>query len=138
MTYNESRAGNEGIDGRCPESVPWTAALWWNAWTRMFYLVGRHAEVDLRAQNTITCRQCGQHYDAYEHGHMQGHDICAWSKFENGRWVIHCGYGSDFDLSEFWYIRDYPTEPVDGICDWCIRRMLAAGVIIDSGKELQP
>jgi hypothetical protein len=39
-------------------------------------------------------------------------------------------------MREFWYLRDYPTEPVDGICDWCIRRMLRDGEIMDSGKEL--
>lgn len=27
MTNNESRAGNEGIDGRCPESVPASGRL---------------------------------------------------------------------------------------------------------------
>lgn len=116
-----------------------TAHQWWNEWTRMWYLVGEHARVDLHAANVVVCRQCNQLYDAYATGYdtIQGHDICAWSTQDpDGRWVLRCGYGSDFDLHEFWYIKDFPKKPVDGICDWCIRRMLRDGVIIDSGKEL--
>lgn len=114
---------------------------WWNRWTRMLYLVGQHASVDLKAACTITCKICNQIYDSYETAHgnktsIQGHDICAESrKLADGRWVIVCGYGSDFDLSEFWYLKDFPTTPIDGICDWCIRRMMRDGVIMDSGKE---
>lgn len=109
----------------------------WNAWTRAWYVIGEHAHVDLCANRTISCRMCSQLYNSYgwREGSFQGHDICAWAKFKDGRWSIHCGYGSDFDMHEFWYIKDYPTEPIDGICDWCIRRMVRDGVIIDSGKD---
>lgn len=114
----------------------------WNLWTRAWYIIGRHAEVNLIADNTVTCKICGQIYDSYSrmtggnHG-IQGHEICAWSKqLPDGRWVIHCGYGSEFDLSEFWYLKDFPEKSVDGICDWCLRRMARDGIIMKSGKEL--
>lgn len=112
---------------------------WWNAWTRCWYLVGEHAYVDLRASRTVSCRICAQVYDWYGMDRCQGNDMAAWSRqLADGRWVIHCGYGSDFDMSEFWYLSNYPTEPVDGICDWCIRRMVRDGVLVNSGKELGP
>jgi hypothetical protein len=102
----------------------------------MWWIVGRHAQVDLQAQSTVWCHTCGQVYDALDtdpHSMtIQGHDLCAWSRqLADGRWVIHCGYQSEFDQKEFWYIDQYPSRPVDGICDWCIRRMLRDGVIID-------
>jgi len=118
---------------------------WWNVWTRSWYLIGEHAYVDMRASRTVACRICAQHYDSYESMHrdcgrpaIQGHDICADIRFRDGRWIIVCGYGSSFDLMEFWYLRDFPTKPIDGVCDWCIRRMVRDGVIMDSGKELHP
>jgi hypothetical protein len=67
---------------------------------------------------------------------MQGNYICGWNYVDNGRWVLHCGYGSDFDMKEFWYINNYPTVEQDPICDWCIRRMLSNGTLIDSHKEM--
>lgn len=113
----------------------------WNAWTRAWYIIGEHAFIDLKTNCTVSCRMCCQLYDKYwpeynsENERIQGHDICAESKFKDGRWIIIGGYGSDFDIHEFWYIKDYPTEPIDGICDWCIRRMVRDGIIIDSGKD---
>lgn len=112
----------------------------WNKFVRSWYLVGQHAGVDLRAGRAIRCAVCQQEHDGWtDSGHVQGTDICAWScRDSSGRWVIRAGYGSDFDLREFWFIDRYPTEGVDGICDWCIRRLLRDGVIVDSGLELQP
>lgn len=111
-----------------------------NAWSRMWWIIGHHVAIDQHA--TVACRLCDQIYDSYSDtgsSGPQGHDLCAWSRqLPDGRWIIHCGYGSDFDMSEFWYIKDAPIAPVDGICDWCIRRMLRDGVIIDSGKKCQP
>lgn len=113
--------------------------VWWNAFTRAWFRISEHFRVDAWASNTVTCRRCHQHYNAYgEEKNQQGHDMCAWSKFEKGRWVLHCGYGSAYDMREFWFIDQFPTEPQDGICDFCIMRMLAAGVIIDSGLECPP
>lgn len=109
---------------------------WWNRFTRAWYLIGRHAGVDLRSLNTVRCQICQQDYDSYgTGGTVQGHDICAESYSLGGRWMIVCGYGSDFDMHEFWYLQDFPTEPIDGICDWCIRAMLRDGIIMDSGKD---
>jgi hypothetical protein len=106
----------------------------WNAWTRAWYLVGEHAAVDLRAQHTVECKLCHQIYDGYGHSTTQGHNICAESRrVKPGRWMIVCGYGSCFDMHELWYLRYFPDEPVDGICDWCILRMLRAGIIMDAG-----
>lgn len=113
----------------------------WNVWTRAWFLIGQHAEVELHAKFTVDCKICSQTYNSYEYStdrrdSIQGHDICAWiKKLSDGRWVIHCGYGSEFDLMEFWYLKDFPVQEIDGICDWCIRRMLRDGVIMDSGKE---
>jgi hypothetical protein len=113
---------------------------WWNSWVRLWDRVAKHYQVD--ASLTCACTGCGRVYDvwrAYDDDTKpsQGNDLCAWSlQDKDGRWVIHCGYGSDFDLHEFWYIDNYPTAPADPICDWCLRRMLKAGTIIDSGKEL--
>jgi hypothetical protein len=113
---------------------------WWNQFVRAWLKIAEHYGVD--NQPTTVCKGgCGQTYDTYGHNQddgrhiIQGSHICAWSAFSNGRWVIHCGYGSDFDLTEFWYIDQFPTESVDGICDWCIRRMLRDGIIINSGLE---
>jgi hypothetical protein len=105
----------------------------------MWWLVGGHARVDLEAIITVSCKICGQVYDALWQETTQGHDICATSKrLPDGRWVIHCGYPSAYDLSEFWYIDQIPSEEVDGICDWCIGRMVRDGVIINSGIIMGP
>lgn len=117
----------------------------YHGWSRMWFLIGEIANVLIRSENTVYCKQCGQQYNSYDDykdgdkKSIQGHDICALIKhiptrLNHGRWVIICAYGSDFDLHEFWYVRNCPKIEIDGICDWCIRRMLADGTIIDCGR----
>lgn len=110
---------------------------WWNAFTRSWFLIGEHAEVDLRAARTVACKQCGQIYNRFSDGHVQANDMCAWSfQKPDGRWVVQGGYGSTVaDLRELWYLKNYPSEPVDGICDFCIMRMIGDGTLIDSGYQ---
>ncbi len=116
---------------------------WWNSWTRAWWIIGNHAKVDLAAARTEQCTYCSQLYDSYElcddlddTRMTLAWDMAAMSReIGHGRWAIHCGYGSDFDMKEFWFIRDFPTVPSNAICDWCIRRMLHHGIIIDSGKD---
>lgn len=114
----------------------------WNIFTRNWYIVGQHAGVDLRASITVSCKTCRQIYDSEADPNEsstanQGFNISAWShQLPDGRWAISCGYGSDFDFSEFWYLKNFPTQPVEGICDWCIRRMLKEGTIMHSGKGI--
>ena len=121
-----------------PELLP-DPHVWWNQFTRAWFLIVEHFRVDAWAANTVTCKCCKQVYNAYgESKNNQGHDICAWIKHDGTRWVLHCGYGSAYDMKEFWFIDHYPTEPVDGVCDFCIMRLLAAGIIIDSGLECPP
>lgn len=108
----------------------------WNVFTRNWFLVGQYAAVHLQSLDTVECKGCLQVYNSYgTEEPTQGNHICAEVKLTDGRWMVHCGYGSDFDMREFWYLRDFPEVPFDGLCDWCIRRMLLDGVLMDSGKE---
>lgn len=113
----------------------------WNIFTWNWRQVGILFRTVQGLFETVTCSLCGSIHESYgNETQHQGHDLCAWAvKGENtGRWSIHCGYGSSFDMTEFWYINDYPTETIPAICDMCILRMLKAGTIIDSGNELDP
>jgi hypothetical protein len=119
----------------------------WNAFARAWGSIGRHAAVDLI--QTAACDMCGQRYDVLHDGYgfeetegvrvdvTQAIDMCGWHvQLAAGRWGIRCGYGSDFDFYEFWYLRNFPAVASGAICDWCIRRMMRDGVIMDSGKRL--
>lgn len=78
----------------------------------------------------IKCTQCTRHFEAHEWNgkiYLQAADCCAWSLYKDGRWFVHCGYGSDYDLHEFAYTRDFPTAKQDPICDYCIERMMHSG-----------
>lgn len=111
---------------------------WYNRWTRMWFLIGKHAEVDLEAKRTTKCKVCDQEYNLwYDHPpssggpYIQGWDISAETRFENGALVLSAGYCSDFDYHKFEVLAQSILDqgPVDGICDWCIRRWLNDGKI---------
>lgn len=113
---------------------------WYNTLARNFGIAGRHADVDLRAAVTIQCDVCEQVNDSYEMMHgmpcQQGHDICAWTeRKKDGSLVLHCGYGSSFDMGEFLFVKDEPSRPLMAVCDYCIRRMVKDGVLVSTGRE---
>lgn len=114
---------------------------WYNTLARNLGIAGHHAEVDLSAAFTVQCDVCEQVYDSYhcsldESSVLQGSDICAWTeRKKDGSLILHCGYGSNFDMGEFLFLKDEPPRPLMAVCDYCIRRMVADGVLESTGRE---
>ena len=104
----------------------------WGQFTWIFKVIG-----EIYSQSTrehIKCTQCDRHFEAYGYevagkAVLQANDCNAWSVEKEGKWVIHCGYGSSYDMHEYFYLRDFPTNSEDPICDYCIERMKHSGQI---------
>lgn len=121
----------------------------WSQFTQIWDYIGYLAHA--REQIHFKCCTCDRwfssratHYDVarepevWKSSMTQGSNCCAWSYFKDGRWGIHGGYGSTIaDMSEFWYLKDFPTESQDPICDYCLLDMIKNGTIMDSQNELE-
>lgn len=85
----------------------------------------------------VTCRRCGfQGYVIFDRGDgtppTQGDDVASTIFVTlEGEWFIQGGYGSThFDTDRYRFVRNFPTERVDPICDGCVQKFIDDGDVV--------
>jgi hypothetical protein len=75
----------------------------------------------------VTCAICGFKGDMIS-SPSQGDDVAASIYNVEGVWFIQGHYGSShFDCERYRYIRNFPTERVDPVCDGCFQSIVDSG-----------
>lgn len=100
------------------------------------------ANYDARDRRTsplppVTCLRCGfKGYVIFDRQDgqrpTQGDDVASGIFDINGEWFIQGAYGSThFDTSRYRFVKNFPTERVDPVCDGCFQKFIDDGDVVE-------